>query len=537
MNGENRRVAAQLDELASLLELAGAGYYRVRAYRSAAAAVRALSVPIGDLVREGRARELPGIGPAVEARLHELLETGELAEVARLRESTAVELTALGRLLGLGPGRGAAIGEALGVWTVAELEQAAQQGRLRDVPGIGPKTEAKIRAALARRAGPPRRGLTISHARSLTTQIAEALGGIAAGDPRRWLEESRRLAVVVPSNDPAHARKQFAALPEIVTMIDADRGVTVDGVPIELIVAAPGSLGPALLRATGPSEYVSRLEPLPDGEDEASVYRQLGRPYLPPELRGVWRDGSEPPVLVEIAEVRGDLHCHTVWSDGRATVLEMAEAARSRGYEYLAICDHTPDVGVVPGLDADALRRQAVEIATANERLAPFRVLRGVECDIRRDGTLDLPDDILSELEWVQLSLHAGQRAPRRELTARVTEAMRHPAVRCLSHPTGRLVGRRPENALDLERTVEVALETGVALEVNGLPDRLDLSGAHVRVALEAGVKVVCSTDAHSVRGLANMELSVRTARRGCAQASDVVNTRPLGMILEPPRG
>jgi DNA polymerase (family 10) len=278
MNGENRRVAAQLDELASLLELAGAGYYRVRAYRSAAAAVRALSVPIGDLVREGRARELPGIGPAVEARLHELLETGELAEVARLRESTAVELTALGRLLGLGPGRGAAIGEALGVRTVAELEQAAQQGRLRDVPGIGPKTEAKIRAALARRAGPPRRGLTISHARSLTTQIAEALGGIAAGDPRRWLEESRRLAVVVPSNDPAHARKQFAALPEIVTMIDADRGVTVDGVPIELIVAAPGSLGPALLRATGPSEYVSPLEPLPDGEDEARSIASSGAP-------------------------------------------------------------------------------------------------------------------------------------------------------------------------------------------------------------------------------------------------------------------
>jgi DNA polymerase (family 10) len=174
-----------------------------------------------------------------------------------------------------------------------------------------------------------------------------------------------------------------------------------------------------------------------------------------------------------------------------------------------------------------------VEIAAANERLAPFRVLRGVECDIRRDGTLDLPDEVLVELEWVQLSLHAGQRAPRRELTARVTEAMRHPAVRCLSHPTGRLIGRRPENALDLERTVEVALETGVALEVNGLPARLDLSGAHVRMALEAGVHIVCSTDAHSVGGLDNMELSVRTARRGCAQASDVVNTRPLGAILE----
>jgi DNA polymerase (family 10) len=210
----------------------------------------------------------------------------------------------------------------------------------------------------------------------------------------------------------------------------------------------------------------------------------------------------------------------------------MGLAARDRGYEYLAICDHTPNVTVVPGLDADALRRQAEEIAAASEELAPFRVLRGAECDIRRDGTLDLPDDVLAELEWVQLSLHAGQREPRRELTARVTEAMRHPAVRCLSHPTGRLIGHRPENALDLERTFEVALETGVALEVNGLPDRLDLRDEHVRAAIAARVPLVCSTDAHSVNGLANMALSVHTARRGGARREDVLNTKPPAEIL-----
>jgi DNA polymerase (family 10) len=287
------------------------------------------------------------------------------------------------------------------------------------------------------------------------------------------------------------------------------------------------------VRATGPEGYVAALEPLPDAATEEEVYRRLGRPYLPPELRGTaaFEDG-EPPTLVELAQIRGDLHAHTVWSDGRAGVLELGTAARSLGYDYLAICDHTPDVGVVPGLDADALRRQGEEIAAANERLAPFRLLRGVECDIRRDGTLDAGDDVLAELDWVQLSLHAGQRAPRRELTARVLDAMRHPAVRCLSHPTGRLIGHRPENALDLERTVEVALETGVALEVTGLPDRLDLSGEHVRIAVEAGVRIVCSTDAHTVRGLGNMELSVRTARRGGARAADVLNTRPLAEVL-----
>jgi DNA polymerase (family X) len=212
--------------------------------------------------------------------------------------------------------------------------------------------------------------------------------------------------------------------------------------------------------------------------------------------------------------------------------LEMATAARDLGYEYLAICDHTPNVRVVPGLDADDLRRQGEEIAEVNDALTPFRVLRGTEVDIRSDGTLDLPDDMLAELDWVQLSLHAGQRQSREELTRKVTEAMRHPAVRALSHPKGRIINHRPPNALDLERTFEVALETGVAVETNGLPDRLDLSGPEIRLAVDAGVPIVVSTDAHSVRGLGNMRLAVHTARRGWATAPDVVNTRPLAEVL-----
>jgi DNA polymerase (family 10) len=210
----------------------------------------------------------------------------------------------------------------------------------------------------------------------------------------------------------------------------------------------------------------------------------------------------------------------------------MALAARDLGYDYVAICDHTPNVRVVPGLDADALRRQAQEIAEVNDRLAPFRVLRGIECDIRADGTLDLPDDVLGELDWVQLSLHAGQRQETRMLTQKVVEAMRHPAVRCLSHPKGRLINYRPPNALDLERVLEVALEEGVAIETNGLPNRLDLRDTEVREAVAAGVPVVCSTDAHSVRGLGNMALAVTTARRGWATAADILNTRGLDELL-----
>jgi DNA polymerase (family 10) len=215
----------------------------------------------------------------------------------------------------------------------------------------------------------------------------------------------------------------------------------------------------------------------------------------------------------------------------------MALAARARGYDYIAICDHTPAVGAVPGLTPDDVRRQGEEIAAANELLAPFRVLRGIECDILADGTLDLPDDVLAELDWVQASVHAGQRMPGPEMTKRVEEALRNPYVRCLSHPTGRYINRRPENALDLQRTFQVALEERVTLEVNGLPLRLDLSGEHVRDALRAGVQIVCSTDAHSVRGLTNMALSVATARRGAATAADVLNTRPFELIAKERQG
>jgi DNA polymerase (family 10) len=204
----------------------------------------------------------------------------------------------------------------------------------------------------------------------------------------------------------------------------------------------------------------------------------------------------------------------------------MGRAARDRGYDYIAICDHTPAVGAVRGLTPDDVRRQGEEIEAANEVLAPFRVLRGIECDILPDGRLDLPDDVLAELDWVQASVHGGQRMPRAEMTRRVERALQNPYVSCLSHPTGRLINRRPENAVDLDRVYALAVEHGVAVEVNGLPDRLDLSGSHVRDALRAGVSIVCSTDSHSIRGLDNMELSVRTARRGWATAADVVNTR-----------
>jgi DNA polymerase (family X) len=533
---DNAEIADRLDAFASLLELGDANPYTARAYRRAAETVRGAPTSVAELVRSGRVRELRGIGPGIEARLRELVETGEIAELAELERELAPDLVGLGRYLGLSAKRSVDLARGLGVRTAEELREAAAAGRLRTVPGIGPKTEAQLLEALAREPeSRPRRGLLLGQAWELVGGVAAALDGEAAGDVRRWRDSCERLAVVCAASDPRPLLARFAALPQIVALVEeGDRramGVTVEGVPVELVAAEPERFGTALVRATGSPAYVEALEPLPDAPDEEAVYRELGLPWCPPELREATFRG-EPPALVEPDQVRGDLHCHTTWSDGRASVEEMARAARERGYDYLAICDHTPAVGAVRGLTPDDVRRQAEEIAAANELLAPFRVLRGIECDILADGRLDLPDDVLRELDWVQASVHGGQRMPRPEMTRRVEEALRNPYVRCLSHPTGRYINRRPENALDLERAFEVALEEGVALEVNGLPDRLDLRGEHVRNALRAGVEIVCSTDAHSVRGLDNMVLSVATARRGWATAQAVVNTRPLDAIL-----
>ncbi len=530
---DNEEIANRLALFSAFLDLAERSPFAVRAYARAADLVRATPTPVAALVREGRVRELRGIGPGIESKLRELVETGELRELDELQDAYPLELVGYGRLHGVSAKRMSSIARALEILTIPDLQCAVANGRLRDVPGIGAKTEATIAAALA---GEPLavRGLTVDRSRALAGAIASGLGGEIAGQARRFCELSRELVVVAGSDDPSETIARFAALPEIVTLLEHEErravGLTLEGVPVTLVVAPPEVYGTELLRATGSDEYVAALGPLPRAADEELVFSELGIPYCPPELRE-FPGTTVPEDLVERAWLRGDLHCHTTWSDGRATVLEMAAAARDRGYEYLAICDHSPSVGVVPGLDADALRRQGEEIARANEQLAPFRVLRGVECDIRRDGSLDVDDDVLAELEWVQLSLHAGQRRSRDELTRIVSEAMRHPAVSALSHPKGRILNHRPENALDLDEIFAVSLETGVALEVNGLPDRLDLSAAHVREALAEGVPIVLNSDAHSVRGLASVELALATARKAGATRDAVVNTRPLDRV------
>jgi DNA polymerase (family X) len=529
---DNAAIADRLEAFAMLLELGDANPYTARAYHRAAEGIRATPVPVAELVLSGRVRELRGIGPGIEARLRELLETGEIAELAELERELAPDLVGLGRYLGLSAGRAVELARALDVRTAGEFREAAASGRLRTAPGIGPKREAQLLEALTRESDPrPRQGLLLDRATALVKGIADALNGHVAGDVRRRRDLCEHLAVVCAAERPRDTLGRFAELPQIVAILEhTDRravGLTVEGVPVELVATEASRFGTELLRATGTERYVAGLEPLPDSPHEVAIYQRLNLRFCPPELREEPFRG-DPPSLIEQHQIRGDLHCHSTWSDGRASIEDMGRAAKERGYDYLAICDHTPAVGAVQGLSADDVRRQGEEIAGANEVLGPFRILRGIECDILADGRLDLPDDVLAQLDWVQASVHGGQRMARREMTARVCHALQNPSVRCLSHPTGRLLTRRPENALDLERLYEVAVEHGVALEVNGLAPRLDLSGPHVREALRAGARIVCSTDAHSVRGLDNMALSVATARRGWATAADVLNTRTL---------
>jgi DNA polymerase (family 10) len=417
------------------------------------------------------------------------------------------------------------------VRTPEELRAAAAAGRLRDVPGIGPKIEARPgRRAGARARAAAARALLLPSAWELAEPIAVALGGEVAGDPRRYRDACERLAVVCAAADPAPLLDRFAGLPQIVAVVeDAERralGVTVEGVPVELLVAEPERFGTALVRATGSPSTWRRSSRCPTrrtrtrctARSASRGARRAARGAVPRRSARARRGRRHPrrPALP-----------HDVVRRPRERRGDGPRRPRA-GYDYIAICDHTP--GGRRGAGAHRRRRAPPGRGDRRGQRGPraVRVLRGTECDILPDGRLDLPDDVLAELDWVQASVHGGQRMPRAEMTRRVEEALRNPYVRCLSHPTGRLIGRRPESALDLEHIYAVALECGVALEVNGLAPRLDLSGEHVRDALRAGVKIVCSTDAHSVQGLGNIELSVRTARRGWATAEDVLNTAPL---------
>jgi len=557
----NGDLADQLDLLADLSEILGEQSFRVLAYRRAAARIRETAASVAGLALQGKAKELPGIGKTIEAKIVEVVESGEMQALTKRRAEVPGEVASFMHLPGLGPKTAARIWRELDVTTLAALQAAAEQGRLQALPGFGQKSEEKILKALeqGQAADEPRRGL-LGHGLPVVREVVEALRAhpatvdvSEAGSVRRRKETFRDLDVIATASDPAALTAHFVSLPWVLDVVaHGDTKATVitkQGLRLDLRVVPPESYGNLLQHFTGSKDHNVGLREdaqrrglsvseygvtvVETGEvrtfrDEQELYAFLGYAFIPPELREdageleAAREGRLP-ALVELGDLRGEMHCHSTWSaDGKATIEEMAVAACARDYEFLCLTDHSHY------LRDGRLQEQWQEIDAVNERMKPFRVLRGIEANIRADGALDVADDDLAQLDWVVASLHTSfDRAP----TERILAAIESPHVDCIGHLTGRLIGRRHGAEVDVEKVVTRAVETGTALEINSQPDRLDMRDVHARLAGGAGVLIPVTTDAHSTAALANAEFGIGQARRAWLTKEQVLNTRTWAQI------
>jgi len=557
----NEDLADRFELLADLSEILGEQSFRVAAYRRAAVRIRDTASSVAELALEGKAKELPDIGKTIEAKIVEVVETGDMEALAKRRAEVPGEVAAFMRLPGLGPRTAARIWRELGVTTLAELKSAAEEQRLRTLSGMGPTTEAKVLKALADGQGAEqeRRGL-LGKGLPVVREVVETLAAhpaaldvSEAGSARRRRETFRDLDVIATATDPAALTAYFVGLPWVLEVVaHGDTKATVitrQGLRLDLRVVPPESYGDLLQHFTGSKEHNVALREQAQREgfsvseygitevesgkvhtfrEEAELYAFLGYGFIPPELREnggeleAAREGRLPE-LVELEDLRGEMHCHSNWSaDGKATIEEMALAAATRGYEFLCLTDHSHY------LREGKLERQWEEIDAVNVRVAPFRVLRGVEANITARGVVDVPDETLAELDWVVASLHTSlDRSP----TERVLAAIDNPHVDCIGHLTGRRLSRRPGADLDLDLVVERAVATGTALEINGQPDRLDMRDTHARLAGAAGVRIPVNTDAHTTASLGYAELGVGVARRAWLTKEQVLNTRPWAEI------
>jgi len=559
----NAEIADAFDELASLYELDGAVVYRVVAYRNAAKAIREAGVSVAELTRQGRVTDLAGVGKTIEEKIHALLDTGSIPSADKLKARVPAGLIEITRIPGLGPKRARALYERLGIRSIADLHTAAEEGRLKDVAGFGEKAEENVLAALAAGAdGRPKARLLLSKALPVGEQLVRALREHPAairvelaGSARRLADTVKDLDIVASASDPKALAEAFAKLPELDTVSSPGeagaRATTHSGLQVDLRIVPAEAFGNLLQHFTGSGRHneALRTEAVRRGlhvseygiaDDEAGtteafateeeVYERLGMQFIPPELRenrgeleSARRD--ELPALIELSDLRGDLHMHTTLSDGRNTVEEMAAGARERGYGYIAITDHSASHGFGNDVQPDELLRQLEQIRSLD--LGGIRVLAGTETNVLPDGSLDYEDAVLEQLDWVVASLHTAFRLPEQDQTARMLRAMEHPLVDAIGHPTGRLIERRQPYEIDVDRVIAGALETGTFLEINGNPDRRDLNDVYARAAAEAGVMLVIDSDAHGLERLANIRYALATARRAWLTREHVANTRP----------
>jgi DNA polymerase (family 10) len=551
----NDQLADQFELLADLLELDAADSFRINAYRRAAARIRETPASVAQLALDGKAKALQGIGKTIEGKIVEVVDDGEIHALTKRKAEVPPEVASFMRLPGLGPKTARRIWQELGITTVATLKAAAEAGELRGHAGIGPGTEQKIAEALAqpRAAEGPRRallGTALPKLQAVVGDLAEHPSSVKvspAGSARRMRETVRDLDIIATADDPPALVDHFCSLDWVVDV--AAKGptkatvVSHDGLRFDLRVVEPASYGNLLQHFTGSKHHNVALREdavrrglsiseysvtvVETGEEhsfatEEEVYAFLGYAWIPPELREnggelVAARSGDLPDLVELGDLRGDLHTHTTWSDGKDSLEVMVATARKRGYEYYAICDHSQR------LRGDLLRRQSEQIDELNDVAAPFRILKGIEVNIRPDGTLDVSEEDLATRDWVVASVHSRFD---HNATERVLAAMESPYVDCIGHVTNRKIGKRSPSAVDLDRVLDGAIATGTFLEINSQPDRLDLSDVHARAAREAGVKVAIDSDGHQVSALAYVELGVGQARRAWLTRDDVLNTR-----------
>ncbi|MGE5409090.1 MAG: DNA polymerase/3'-5' exonuclease PolX [Syntrophothermus sp.] len=562
----NAEIAAALEELGVLYELDGAVKYRVLAYAAAAAAIRESPVSVAELAAAGRATEIPGVGKTLAEKIDALLATGEIPAAAKLKQKFPPSLVEVTRVPGLGAKTARRLYDELGVATLEDLREAAEGERIRTIRGLGPKVEHNVLEQLARLEHEGDRGrgrLLLSKVRPIAEELASALREHpaadrveVAGSVRRWAETCKDIDLIATAEQPTLLAEHLAAHPLIAAAgtpgPNGVRAQTHNGVSVDLRIVEPAAFGNLLQHFTGSQAHnvALREEAVARGlsvsehgitdvesgevtlcETEEEVYRRLGYSYIEPELREnrgelqAARRG-ELPELIELGDVRGDLHSHTTLSDGRNSLEEMAAAARARGYAYLAITDHSASHGFGDNVTAERLWRRIEEIRAWNKGRRSFRLLAGSEVNIGLDGALDYPDDLVAALDWVIASVHTSFAISEREMTARVLAAVENPNVDCIGHLTGRLIGRREPYGIDVEAVVEAAARTGTMLEINGNPNRRDLSDRHARLAADAGVMIVLDTDAHGVDTLGNMRYAVATARRAWLTPDDVANTR-----------
>jgi DNA polymerase (family 10) len=566
----NTAIADALEELGDLYELDGAIVHRVLAYRRAAETVREASTSVAALARAGRATELPGVGETLQEKIVALLDSGTIPAAERLRAKFPPGLIAITRIPGLGPKRARLLHEQLGIDSPQALREAAQAQRLRGVKGLGMKFEEKVLASLEQLAaeGLPIDGMPPRPRRALlpaAIELGEALAaGLRehgppdahvqlAGSARRGADSVKDIDLVAVTAEPERLAAALASLEQIERVGSSGatgaRGRTHTGLSVDLRIAAPAQLGNLLQHFTGSAAHnaalrelavrkglhVSEYGVLDDATGttqacttEAEVYELLGLPCIPPELRENRGElETALPKLIELGDIRGDLHCHTVASDGKATIEEMARAAQALGYEYLAITDHSASHGFGNDVSPAQLREQIERIGEVGQGLDGLTLLAGSEVNILPDGTLDYEDELLARLDWVVASVHTAFGMSEQALTERVIAAIEHPLVDAIGHPTGRLIERREPYALDLDAVFAAAARTDTMLEINANPDRRDLSETHARAAVRAGVSIVIDSDAHRPATLQNMRWGIITARRGWLTKGDVVNTRP----------